>query len=164
MQTESVLESSEEHFFYFEVPNDGETILFAKAGECQDESKICKVETFNEAYIMKEAGDVLNWFEITAPEGYFSINDKLGDIIANKKGSRYIKWLLVKMLIKMKQQSKGKPKDKSRKMSGNKDLKKLLVGMPLKRVLSMAGTMGPHIKFSKEEVLNINQKLNKIKK
>ncbi len=37
-------QSAPEHFFYFEVPNAGETTLKAVAGECTDESFIRKVE------------------------------------------------------------------------------------------------------------------------
>ena len=36
--------------------------------------------------------------------------------------------------------------------------------MSIKRLISMAGTMGPGMQFTKEQVLNINRKLNKIKK
>ena len=74
-------QTSDVHFFYFDVPNAGESQLTAKAGDCTDESVIRKVDTFNEDYIMKETGDVINWFEIDMPEGYFSINDKLSDIM-----------------------------------------------------------------------------------
>ena len=69
-------------FFYFEVPNNGESKLIAKAGDCTDESVIKKVEAFNEAYRMKEEGAVINWFEINTPPGYYSVNDTIGDIIS----------------------------------------------------------------------------------
>ena len=49
--------SAPEHFFYFDVPNQGESVLTAIAGECRDESRIRKVDTFNEDYRMKETGD-----------------------------------------------------------------------------------------------------------
>ena len=39
-------QTSPEHFFYFEVPNTGETNLVAIAGECRDESFLRKVEVF----------------------------------------------------------------------------------------------------------------------
>lgn len=70
-------QASPEHFFYFDVPNAGETKLTARAGACEDRSRIVKVESFNMVYAMKERGDVLNWFEISAPEGHFSIREKL---------------------------------------------------------------------------------------
>lgn len=160
-------QQSENHFFYFQVPNRGETRLLARAGECEDTSFIRKVEVFNEDYRMKESGDVINWFEITAPDGCFSINDKLEEIMANKKGARYIRWILFKMLVKMKCRpgKQTQPKDKSRKIDlGNPDIKKLIGGMSIKRLASMAGTMGPGIRFSKEELLRMNSRLNKIRK
>ena len=79
-------QTSDVHFFYFDVPNAGETLLTAVAGECTDASMIRKVEVFNEAYRLREKGAILNWFDITAPEGYFSLNDKLSDIMASEQG------------------------------------------------------------------------------
>lgn len=61
-------QTSDVHFFYFDVPNAGESTLVAKAGDCSDESKIRKVDTFNEEYRLKEEGEVLNWFDIDMPE------------------------------------------------------------------------------------------------
>ena len=160
-------QASENHFFYFMVPNKGETKLLAKAGECTDESNIKKVDVFNEAYRLKEEGDVINWFEITTVDGYFSINDKLGEVLANKKGARFMKKTIVMLLLKMKLGAKKKPDagSKSRKIDlNNPEMKKFLYGMSIKRLISMAGTMGPGMQFTKEQVLKINRKLNKIKK
>ena len=81
--------------FYFDVKNVGETKIIVKAGELTDESVIKKVDTFNEDYRLKDEGDVINWFEIATPAGYFSINDTLGDIMATLGG----KLFLVKMLM-----------------------------------------------------------------
>ncbi|MGN1147908.1 MAG: glycoside hydrolase family 2 TIM barrel-domain containing protein, partial [Lachnospiraceae bacterium] len=160
-------QASKDHFFYFFVPNQGTTTLLAKAGDCTDESFIRKVDTFNEDYRMKEKGDVINWFEITTPEGYFSINDKLGDILATPKGARFIKGMIFKLVLKMKlhPSKKSQPKDKSRNIDlNNPEMKTFLYGMSVKRLISMAGTMGPGLVFKKEDVLKINRKLNRIKK
>ena len=70
------VQESDEHFFYFEVPNAGKTHLEARAGACRDESVLRKVDGFNEKYRLKEKGALLNWFDVTAPDGYFSLNDK----------------------------------------------------------------------------------------
>lgn len=140
-------QESRDHFFYFMVPNAGETELSAKTGDCTDESKIKKVEVFNEAYRLKEKGDVINWFEITTKNGCFSINDKLGDVLANKEGESLLKKTIF-----------GKMD------SANPEMKKLLYGMSIKRIISMAGTMSPGMKFSKEQVLQLNQQLNQIEK
>lgn len=163
-------QQSEDHFFYFHVTNRGLTKLTAKAGQCTDESEIRKVDVFNETYRMKEQGDVLNWFEITAPEGYFSINDKLGEIMKDKKGARYIKAVIVKAYAKKKLCSWKKGEEKGREAKGhsinlnNPEMKRFLAGMSVKRLLSMAGTMGPQFEFHKEDVLRINRRLNRIKK
>ncbi|MGN1140723.1 MAG: glycoside hydrolase family 2 protein [Oliverpabstia sp.] len=160
-------QTSKEHFFYFSVPNKGVTDLTAHAGQCTDQSIIKKVDTFNEDYRMKEKGDVINWFDITTPEGYFSINDKLGEILKNKKGARFMKITIVKMFVKAKLHSRknSQSKDKSRKIDlNNPEMQTFLYGMSVKRLISMAGTMGPGFVFKKEEVLKINRKLNKIKK
>lgn len=68
------------------MPNVDETTLVAKAGECEDTSCIRKVAEFNEEYRLKEKGAILNWFDITEVDGYFSLNDKLSDIIKTVKG------------------------------------------------------------------------------
>lgn len=164
-------QQSMEHFFYFLVPNTGVTKLTAKAGSCTDESEIRKVDEFNEVYRMKEKGDVLNWFEITAPEGYFSINDRRGEIMKDKRGARVIKSVLAKAYVKKKLCSRKK-EEKSRGTESkghkidlnNQEMKQFLYGMSVKRLLSMAGTMGPQLEFKKEDVLRINIQLNRIRK
>ena len=68
-------------FFYFDVPNAGVTHLVAKAGDLCDESVICKVDTFNEAYRLREKSAILNWFDITEEEGHLSINSTFKEIM-----------------------------------------------------------------------------------
>ena len=150
-------QTSDIHFFYFDVPNAGTTELVAKAGECEDTSKIVKVEEFNNAYRMTESGDVLNWFEITAPEGRFSINDKASDVLATFRGK-------LAFLGLMKKAMKGKKTMvDAGSMMQSKDLMGFLGGFTVKRLLSMMGTMGAK-PLTKDEMLAFNKKLNKIKK
>ena len=54
--------SAEDHFFRFEVPNIGKTVLTAKAGMQTDTSRIEKADQPDLSYVMHEKGDVLNWF------------------------------------------------------------------------------------------------------
>lgn len=150
-------QTSKRHFFYFDVPNVGVTELIAKAGNCEDTSKLVKVDKYNDAYRMVETGDVLNWFEITAPEGYYSINDKAVDILATTNG----KLLFVSL---MKKAMKGrKTMTDPTQMMESKDMLGFLGGFTVKRLLSMMGTMGAK-PLTKEEMLEFNKKLNKIKK
>ena len=146
---------SVEHFFYFEVPNKGKTTLVAKAGNCTDESSINKVDKFNEKYRLKEEGAILNWFDITAPEGYFSLNDKIGDIIANPEGEKLFGEL-------MKQFMGGSGKKKVMGFELTPSMMKMLGGFTVLRAMNMAGSA--NITVTKEQLLALNEQLNKIKK
>lgn len=145
-----------EHFFYFDVPNAGETVLKAIAGQQCDESLIRKVEVFNEDYRLKEKGAILNWFDITAPEGYFSLNDKLSDIMGTLKGKLLFASLAGKL---MKSMGGGK---KAAGFEMNEGMMQMMGGFTVLRLTNLMGTAG--VKLTKEELLDINAQLNKIKK
>ncbi|MBQ7053520.1 MAG: glycoside hydrolase family 2 protein [Clostridia bacterium] len=156
-----------DHFFYFDVPNSGETTLVAKAGELTDESFLRKVDTFNEAYRLVEKGAVLNWFDITEREGYFSLNDKMGDIMDSVGGKI---WLATMMLTLKKKMDAGKGNgEKGEKKGGfSIDMKsvgnmtQMLGGFTVLRLTSMMGMV--NVSFTKEELLKINAQLNRIRK
>ena len=150
-------QTSDVHFFYFDVPNEGTTELVAKAGACEDSSKIVKVAEFNNDYRMVETGDVLNWFEITAPDGYFSINDKAGDVLKTMRGKMLFMELMAKAM------SGQKTMVDAGSMMNKDEMMGFLGGFTVKRLLSMLGTMGAK-PLTKEQMLEFNRKLNKIKK
>ena len=142
-------------FFYFDVPNAGETKLVAVAGECRDESFIRKVETPNESYRLREKGAVLNWFDITEPEGYLSLNSKMSEIMATVRG----KLLLGGMFLKIKGAMGGEKKAMGFELT--EGIMQMMGGFTLLRMTSMMGMM--NVSFTKEELLDLNAKLNKIK-
>lgn len=154
-------------FFYFEVKNQGETVITAKAGDLTDESKIKKVDTFNEAYRMKEEGAVINWFEINTPPGYYSVNDTIGDILSTFRGkiAAVRMLLIIKKALTSDDGADKKAKDGKKKkadimgFSINKTMIELAKGFSVKRAIMMMGG-----KFSKEQILQINAMLNKVKK
>ena len=143
-------QTSPEHFFYFMVPNVGESTLVAVAGDCRDESKIRKVEVFNEEYHLKEKGAVLNWFDITEPEGYYSLNDTVEDVMKSEQG----KAMFMQMMASAAGSEGG--------MALNEGVMRMLGSFTILRLLNMAGTAGKVL--TKEEMLGINAMLNKIKK
>jgi len=145
-------QTSDVHFFYFEVPNAGETQLKAVAGECTDASVIRKVEEFNEVYRLKEEGAILNWFDIDAPEGYFSLNDKMSDIIMNPEGQALFGQLMGGMAGK-----------KAMGFEINESMMAMMGGFTMLRLITLAGGM-MDMKFTKEQLLGLNAQLNKIKK
>lgn len=147
--------SSSEHFFYFDVPVSETTELVAVAGDCKDESLIRKVEKFNDDYRLKEKGAVLNWFDITEPEGYFSLNDKLGDILASPEGAKFFAGFMQKF-------ASGGEKGGFAGFEMNEGMMKMMNGFTVIRLTSLVGTAG--IKFTKEQLLELNAMLNQIKK
>ena len=148
-----------EHFFYFEVPNTAEvTELVARAGELEDNSTIKHVDTFYEDYRLREKGAILNWFDITEVEGHFSLNDKMGDILGTIQGKMLFMGLAAKFMAK---------KDKGDKpgfggFEMNDSMMQMLGGFTVLRLTGMMGMIG--IELTKEELLALNAKLNKIKK
>ena len=152
-----------DHFFYFDVPNVGETKLEAVAGDCRDESCLRKVAEPNPAYRLVEKGAILNWFDIEAPEGYFSLNDKMGDIIGTLKGKMLFMGLMGKMLGGGKKDGEQGGTIKAAGFEVNAEMMTMMNGFTALRLFTLMGGM-MDVKFTKEELLEINAKLNKIKK
>ena len=147
-------------FFYFDVPNVGTTELVAVAGELKDQSVINKVAEFHEPYRLKERNAVLNWFDITEPEGYLNLNCTFKDIMATLQGKMLVMGLFAKMASSMSGKD-GEKKGMGFDLSAMGGMMDMLGGFTFLRLAGMIGTMG--IKFTKEELLDINAKLNKIK-
>ncbi len=151
--------TAEDHFFYFDVPNGGETKLEAVAGDCKDESVIRKVDQFNEDYRLREEGAILNWFDITAPDGRLSLNDKMSDVISTFRG----KLLFAKLMGKMLGGGKKGEKKKAAGFDVTPEMMAMMGGFTVLRLVTMAGGM-MDVKFTKEQLLDLNKKLNKIRK
>ncbi|MBQ8203908.1 MAG: DUF4982 domain-containing protein [Clostridia bacterium] len=152
------VKESPEHFFYFEVPNKDVTRLVAKAGDLTDESVIKKVDTFNDAYRLIEKGAILNWFDIDAPEGYLSLNDKMSDVISTVQGKMIFMGLVGKLMG-------GKGKDGKMEAMGfeiGPEMMSMMGGFTVLRLFTLMGGM-MDVKFTKEQLLDLNKKLNKIK-
>ncbi|MBO5240437.1 MAG: glycoside hydrolase family 2 protein [Clostridia bacterium] len=153
--------TSAEHFFYFDVKNVGESEIVAKAGKLSDSGKIRKVDTMNEDYILKEKGAVLNWFDVNAPEGRFSLNDKLSDIMSCLRGKLWF----VKLGLKLKKQMGGGKKGEKKEAMGfelNENIMQMMGGFTVLRLTSLISMM--NINFTKEELLKMNKQLNRIRK
>lgn len=146
-----------DHFFYFEVPNAGETTLVAVAGPCRDESRIRKVEVFNEAYRLKEQGAVLNWFDITQRDGYYCLNDSLGDIMATEQGRELLGGILGKMNGQAEESAGGYD-------MSSEAMSQLMNEFSVIRLLNLMGAAGAGMSMTKEQMLELNHQLNQIKK
>ena len=160
--------TAEDHFFYFDVKNVGESEIVAKAGELTDKGSIRKVDEMNMDYVLVEKGAILNWFDVEAPEGRFSLNDKIADIMSTFRGKLW--FLGVGLGIKKKMDANKKGKEKGEKKGGGFDidlkadggLMQMMGSFTVLRLTSMIGMA--NISFTKEELLKMNKKLNRIRK
>ena len=166
---------AEDHFFRFRVKNEGETVLCAVAGEWRDESRIRRVAKMNPDYILREQGAVLNWFDIKEREGYFSLNDKIGEITGTLRGRLWMLGLLLTLSKKQKQADrarenrqdgnsgkKGTRRKKGKSGQFGGEMLKMLNSFTVLRLSGMLGIK--NITFTKEELLKMNRKLNRIRK
>lgn len=152
-------------FFYFNVPNVGSQVLLAKSGEYTDTATIEKVEEFEASYRMDEGGEVLNWFEITCPEGRLSINDNIGTIMSTFRGKLFMLKLAKIIINKLKSKKSKQTDDNQKEMSAsrsfsiNKTTIELAKGFSVKRVVQML-----NLGIPKAQMIELNEALNKIKK
>ena len=134
--------TADDHFFRFNVKNEGETYLKAVTASCTDESYFRKVEEANRDYVLTDKTAVLNWWDITEAEGCLSLNSKLEDIAASDSKD-VLESLLGEHLAKV-----GWPLDILCKSTGN---------FSVMRLISMLGVDG----LTKERLLEANAILNK---
>ncbi|MBO7273368.1 MAG: DUF4982 domain-containing protein, partial [Clostridia bacterium] len=160
--------TAEDHFFYFDVKNVGESTIVAKAGNLSDEGKIRKVDEMNMDYVLREVGAVLNWFDVVEIEGRYSLNDTVASIMKSTRGKLWFLSLGLKLKKKMDANKKNEKKGKkSGGFSVNlKDagggIMQMMGGFTVLRLSSMMGMM--NISFTKEELLKLNKQLNRIRK
>ncbi|MBQ9984182.1 MAG: glycoside hydrolase family 2 protein [Lachnospiraceae bacterium] len=148
-------QTSEEHFFYFMVPNAGESNLVAVAGDCKDESFIRKVDKFNEDYILREKGAVLNWFDITEVEGYYSLNDELQEIMKSPEGQATIMQMMTGIMAGSGQDTMIKPENMGQMMG-------MMGSFTMVRLMKLMGAA--NVQVTKEQMLALNAALNKVKR
>lgn len=152
------------YIFTFEVPLKilGATKIKAVSGDVSDEASIKYVRKPYQGYILKTEANVDNWFDknnefdFKFPEGYFSIKDKLGNIMATEEGEALINNLIDRVVKIMMSgpdsQSKGEVKI-------SKGMMKLASSMTIERIAGLAGD-----KVTADMLFEVNEMLNKIKK
>ena len=151
-----------DHFFYFDVPNKGDTRLEAVAGDCRDESFLRKVDSFNPDYRLQEKNAIINWFDITMPEGYLSINDKVSDIMKTFRGKLVLGTFMLKLMKQMKKPRDGHGESKpDGTFKLTPDMLQMVGSFTILRMSGMVGMVG--ITLTEKDMLELNAKLNKIK-
>ena len=124
----------------------------------KDERNIRKVDTFNEDYRLKEKGAVLNWFDVTEPAGRLSLNSKMSEIISTTRG----KLIFMKIMGKMMGGKNKRGKVEAAGFEIGPEMMAMMGGFTALRLFTLMGGM-MDLNFTKEQLLDINQKLNEIK-
>lgn len=145
--------------FVFDVPlkKHGKTRIRVCAGNCEDKAAFRRVNMPNPAYSLDTApGAVSSWADkdgktvsLAYLEGYFSIRDKIGDIMATEQGRA-----LLEAMIESAMSGLG-----GRGFTLNEQMRKMAYGLSVERAIKMAGK---HMESA--ELLALNEALNKIKK
>ena len=122
-----------------------------------DEMILNRTEQPNESYVLKssEAGNSgANWFdtmetdsnELLFPDGYFSIKDKIGEIMKNPQGERFINDMVEKITTEMG-------------MSISKGMMNMAKSFTVEKVFDLAGSRVPQ-----NVRVWVNNELNQIEK
>ena len=77
-----------QNVFRFQVTLEPENVILVKAGEQQDSVILYGVEKPDASYVLPMQGEVENWFNdlLETKEGYFSLEDKVGELVQNPDG------------------------------------------------------------------------------
>ena len=146
---------SGEHVFKFNVPIDGVHRIKAVSGDQSDEMEIEKVTEPNPSYFAS-ADEVRNWFDepkevFDTPQGYFSLNNTIGEISANPAG----KMILDKMMAAMNSKTAG---GVGEGVEISPSVQAMIARQPLKKLLVQGG-----ISLDSKEAIELNAALNRIK-
>ena len=143
---------SAERVFVFDVPITGEHTVQAAAGGCKDSITVKKAAKADPAYQFAQEGGIVNWFDKDDfKEGYFSIQDTLGALLAHPEAGK-----IVGRLMAQASASRG---DVAKSTSGNANLQKMMAGMSLQSLLKQAGDA-----VKPEQIKALNAALQQIRK
>lgn len=138
----------------------GETNLVAIAGDCKDTSFIRKVEVFNEDYRLKEKGAILNWFDIDAPEGYYSLNNKISEIMESEEAGKIFTEFINPLMARMMGADQVGEKKTDDSTNNVNPMMEMMGSFTILRMTSLLGA--GNVEVTKEQLLDLNEKLNKI--
>ena len=154
-----------DHFFHFSVPQpEGSYTVKATAGDLAEEAQFVHVAEPDPAYRF-EQGTVLNWFDITCPEGFYSVRDLLRDVFASKEASAVVIPFMSEMTaerekkIREKEAKEGRAIAKSGEGMSAEERMKMTLQFSLLQLIRMGSPDMP-----KEKIIACNQKLNQIRK
>ena len=137
--------------FTFHVPVTGRHLIEAKGENQSDRMIIQRVSKPNPSYFFRRE-TVINWFDREAMDSTcYSIQDTMGELKQNPVSYSFVEKIMAKVRA-----SRG---DVAREAGVNENLEKMLAGIPFEKLLRQARNA-----LSTEEIRNLNEQLQKIKK
>lgn len=138
------------HIFIFQVPMAAIMCLRAKAGILHDEMTIYKAEHPEKSYIFDKE-KIVNWYDVPGINpNFYSVNDKVYDILKNAEASNLYKEFTEKSINIAGMHQEQMDEEKILSIVG-----KMTIAHTVKRVGNIA---------TDEELQELNKKLQKIKK
>ena len=136
---------------------EGENIIRAESGKLFDEMVINRVTEPDESYILKQedsGNSGSNWFEtleitgseILFPDGFFTVKDKVGEIMKNPEGLEFINEMIEKIT-------------EIANISVSKGMLNMAKGFTIEKLFDMAGSRMPE-----KAKIWVSEQLNKIEK
>lgn len=142
------------HTFCFDVRMEEKMKVEAFSGDLTDCILIEKVPEVEKSYVYSAAAEIANWFaglELKYPEGYFSINDKIGDIIKVPEGRAVFDSIMAL-----------RKRSKSTDVAHQVETTEYMIQVTMKDV--QLSEMLRRSKMPDSMILDINRKLNQIPK
>ena len=156
---------AEDHFFHFTVSQPERAYsVTASAGDLTEQGEFNHVSQPDPAYRFQQ-GTVLKWFDITTPDGYYSVKDLLKDITHSPEAAAFINPLLAEMTAarmkkaEQKEQETGRKTQKSGEGISAEARRNITLQFSLLQLIRMGAPDMP-----KERIIEINQRLNQIPK
>jgi len=152
---ELVAEERGKHVFNFNINlHEGINVIEAKANGFSDKMEIERVNEPEDSYRYKGSANMRSWFEsgaLVINEGYYSINDTLGDLMQSAEA----KLAFGKFMQEM---SQGSENEMAAAM-GDEAILKMMSTSKVCDLINLAGK-----RFPEDAILAINEILNKIPK
>lgn len=147
-----VSRKSGKRIFTFKVPIAGEHTIHASADEQEDCITVKRAEKADPAYQFAQEGGIVNWFDKDDfKDGYFSIKDTMGALLAHPEAGKIVGRLMV--------QASASRGDVAKSTSGNANLQRMMAGMSLQNLLKQAGDA-----VKPEQIKQLNAALQCIRK
>lgn len=138
-----------QYVFTFDIPLTGEHKLTAKAGKFADEITVIRTEQPCADYILPQSKPVTNWFDQDLKPDYYSVNDKISDILQHPEAGAVVQ--------KMMMQGAASRGDVATAAMNNPNLIRMMSRMTLSALLKQGGA-------DEESVKQLNRILQNYKK